>query len=116
MEFNYLDDESENLLKELLAYDELPKKTFRGYTIDFLVKKEYVVGVCKTTLSDIGPCYLVTGVTQKGRSYFEMKKKHEKEKRRLTRREWLIAIISAAIGAIIGSMPTWIPKIMNRFM
>lgn len=108
MDFNYLDDESENLLKELIAYDELPKKTFRGYTIDFLIKEEYVVGVCTTTLSDIGPCYLVTGITQKGKSYFEMKKKHEKEKKRVTRREWKIAIIGAIIGALIGLIPTFI--------
>ncbi|MCD7944087.1 MAG: hypothetical protein LUH43_04260 [Clostridia bacterium] len=104
MEFNFLDNESENLLKELLAYDELPKKTFRGYTIDFLVKQEYVVGACTTTFSDIAPCYLIIGITQKGKSYFEMKKKYEKEKRRFTRREWMIAVISAIIGALIGQI------------
>lgn len=115
MEFKYLDAESEQLLKELLTYDELPKKTFRGETIDYLVKKDYVDGRCTTTLSDIGPCYLVTAIRQKGRSYFEMKAKYEKEQKKLSRREWKIAIISAVIGALIGLLPTIIQCIQKMF-
>ena len=106
MEFEYLDLESEDLLKRILSYDKIPKQTFRGPTIDYLVKKDYVDGRCVTTLSDSGPCYLITNVTQKGKTYFELKKKYEKEQKKLSRREWKIAIISALIGGIIGLLPT----------
>ena len=105
MSFEYLDKESEQLLKEILELKELPKSMYRGETIDFLVKNDYLDGRCTTTLSDIYPCYIVTAVRQKGKTYFEMKQKHEKEQKKLSRREWKIAIISAIIGAIIGLIP-----------
>lgn len=46
-------------------------------------------------------------VTQKGLTYFEMKKKYEKETRRITKRE----VISAIIGACIGLIPWLISMI-----
>lgn len=106
MSFEYLDAESETLLKEILGYEQLPKHTLRGAVIKNLVELSYVEGKDVTTLSDIGTCYLLTGITQKGKSYFELKQKHEKEEKRLSRREWWIAIISALIGAIMGLMPS----------
>lgn len=106
MEFEFLDSESENLLEELLESDSLISKPIMGDTIEFLVIQNYVEGVSARALEDTCPCYIISGVTQKGRSYFELKKRYEKEKRRLTRREWKIAIISAIVGAIIGLMPT----------
>lgn len=114
MGFEYLDKESEQLLKEILELKELPKSTFRGETIDFLVKNHYLDGICTTTLSDIGPCYIVKAVKQKGKAYFEMKHKYEKEQKKLSRREWKIAIISAIIGAIIGLIPYVIQLFLNK--
>lgn len=38
-----------------------------------------------------------------------------REERQLTRREWRIAIVSAAIGAFIGLLPTIIPWIISLF-
>jgi hypothetical protein len=38
-----------------------------------------------------------------------------REERQLSRREWRIAIVSAAIGAFIGLLPTIIPLIISLF-
>ena len=38
-----------------------------------------------------------------------------REERQLSRREWRIAIVSAAIGAFIGLLPTIIPWIISLF-
>lgn len=59
--------------------------------------------------ADNVPYYLV--VLDKGLSYADMKKAHEKAERRLSRREWKISVISAVIGAAVGLIPsiiTWI--------
>lgn len=106
MAFEFLDSESEALLKNLLKSAVLPKEAQQGTVIENLVKLGYLKGLDVTTLSNAGPCYLLTGVTQKGKSYFELKSKHEKEQRKLSRREWKIAIISTIIGAIIGLIPS----------
>lgn len=106
MEFEYLDNETEELLKELLTYEYPTQKDVIGEAIEYLVEKKYVSGISSKTLSDIKPRYILTGVTQKGKSYFELKKKYEKEQRKITRREWIIAIVSALIGAAIGLIPT----------
>ncbi len=109
MEFKYLDDESEKMLKEILNNERFDvKHTYQGYVIERLIENKYVDGLCSTTLSDSVPCYIVIGVTQKGKTYFESKEKYEKEKRRVIRREWIIAIISAAVGALIGLIPTFL--------
>lgn len=106
MEFNYLDSESEKLLSKLLACDFSENNEFEGETIEGLVQSGYVKGISSKTLSDTKPKYIVTGLTQKGKSYFELKEKYEREKRKVTRREWAIAIISTVVGAVIGSMVT----------
>lgn len=104
MEFEYLDKESEDLLSSLINRE--PGDNIQGTAIQNLIEKQYVSGLEFTTLQDSEPCYVFTGVRQKGKSYFEMKDKYEKEQKRLSRREWKIAIISAVIGAIIGLIPT----------
>lgn len=106
MEFEYLDNETEELLKELLTYEYTTKKDVTGEAIEYLVERKYINGISSRTLSDIKPRYTLTGVTQKGKSYFELKKKYEKQQRKITRREWIIAIVSALIGAVIGLIPT----------
>lgn len=54
-----------------------------------------------------GTSYLI--VKMVGFDEFEIWLKHEiKKERRLKRREWIIAIVSAAIGALIGLIPTFI--------
>lgn len=106
MNFEYLDNESEQLLKKILELNELHNSTFRGESIDFLVKNEYLEGICTTSYSDFEPCYIITAIRQKGKTYFEMKAKYEKEQKSLSNREWKIAIISAIIGAIIGLIPS----------
>lgn len=106
MEFKYLDDESEKMLKEILNNERFDvKHTYQGYVIKHLIENKYVDGLCSTTLSDSIPCYIVIGVTQKGKTYFESKEKYEKEKRRVIRREWIIAI---TVGALIGLIPTFL--------
>jgi len=110
MEFENLDNESENLLRTLM--DKGYGENIQGYAMKYLVENKYVGGIEATTMSDLEPLYIFTGVCQKGKSYFEMKKKYEIEKKRLSHREWKIAIISAVIGAIIGLIPTIIQFIL----
>ncbi|MBS5937603.1 hypothetical protein [Clostridium sp.] len=44
-------------------------------------------------------------VTNYGYTYFERKQKYIKEEKRLKRREWKIAIISAIVGGLVGLIP-----------
>ena len=105
-EFNYLDEESEKVLREILNLDNVINTNYQGTAIEYLIINGYVSGASARTLSDTEPLYILTGITQKGKSYFERKKKYEKEKRKLSRREWCIAIISAIVGALIGLIPS----------
>ena len=106
MEFECLDIESEKLLEELLADEIVLNKNVRGTAIEYLVKHNYIDGILAVTSEDTDPLYVVTRITQKGKCYFEQKKIYKKESRKMSRREWIIAIISAIIGGIIGQMPT----------
>ena len=105
-EFEYLDRESEDLLKKILQMDNVVNENLRGSAIEHLVLNGYLTGVNGRSFSDIEPVYILTGITQKGKTYFELRKRHEKEKQKLSRREWRIAIISAIIGAIVGLIPS----------
>lgn len=49
--------------------------------------------------------YRIT-ILNKGLHYFEEKKKALKTEKKLSHREWKIAIVSAIIGAVIGLIPT----------
>lgn len=111
MEFEYLDNESEDLLRILMNKDY--RENIQGHAMKYLVENKYVRGIDATTMSDLEPCFIFTGVCQKGKSYFEMKNKYEIEQKKLSHREWKIAIISAVIGAIIGLIPTIIQFIFK---
>ena len=115
MGLEYLDEESENILRELLNKDNILNKTMSGTAIEWLVKQGYVEGSVYTTLSSTEPMYVLMGITQKGKSYFALKEQYEKEQKKLSKREWEIAIISAVLGALIGLLPTIITIIINLF-
>ena len=106
MAFEYLDTESENVLRNLLFEKSVLNKNVSGAVIEALINQGYIKGVDCKSLSDIEPRYVLTEITQKGKTYFELKQKFEKEEKRLSHREWKIAIISALIGAIIGLIPS----------
>ena len=102
MDFTYLDKESEVLLKELIQIDDFSEIIKSGPSIQHLLENGFIKGLDITSYdSEIMPEILIEMVTQKGITYLEMKKKYEKEKRRITRRE----VISAIIGACIGLIP-----------
>ncbi|MGD6731854.1 MAG: hypothetical protein ACPKMZ_12405 [Pleomorphochaeta sp.] len=108
MDFNYLDKESEALLKELKQTDDFSEITKSGPSIQHLLENGFIKGFDITTDdSKVIPEIIIEMVTQKGLTYFEMKKKYEKEKKRITRRE----VISAIIGACIGLIP-WLISII----
>ena len=108
MAFQFLDEESEKLLLSLLKKGSIYDENVSGTAIEYLVNQGYVTGKDCRTLSDMEPKYVVFGITQKGKTYFELKNKYEKEEKRLSNREWRIAIISALIVAVIGLIPSLI--------
>ena len=95
MDFQYLDKESENVLQSLLEKDSIFNENISGTAIENLVNQGYINGNDCRTLSDLEPKYVLIDITQKGKTYFEMKQKYEKEQKKLSHREWEIAIISA---------------------
>lgn len=106
MEYDPLDKESENLLHELLDISGAEGREIYGAVAENLVVGGYLKAIDVRTLSDSGPRYLVAEITQKGKAYFEMKAYTERERRRLSKREWFIAIVSALIGSLLGLIPT----------
>lgn len=76
--------------------DALLRDTFRGL-------KE--CGYIKTQWADNIPYYLA--LTVDGHNYTANKKTAKKAERKLSRREWRIAVVSAIIGGIVGLIP-WI--------
>lgn len=117
MGFEYLDEESESLLQSLIKKNTIHNCKVNGTAIELLVIKGYVKGISCKTLSDVEPRYLLIEITQKGKTYFEAKRQYEKEKKRLSKREWKIAIISVILGGIIGLLPTiirWIKLLLIK--
>lgn len=106
MSFEYLDRECEKLLKELIEKNGILNINFGGTAITHLIEKGYVNAIETTTLSDKEKNFTLIGITQKGKTYFELKVKYERDQKQLSIREWKIAIVSAIIGAIIGLIPT----------
>ena len=94
MEFDYLDTESENLLKELLDYDKRGQEV-PGAAMEYLVKSGYVEGFNSRTCED-----------KEGKTYFERKTRYEKEQKRKSLREWIYMFVGAILGFVI-------PKIVN---
>lgn len=105
MDFQCLDKESENLLSSLLKKDSIFYENISGTAIAYLVNQGYVEGKSCRTLSDKEPRYVLSGITQKGKTYFELKNKYRKKEKQLSHRKWKIAIITTLIGAIIGLVP-----------
>ena len=70
-------------------------------TFSELRENDYI----NTQWADNIPYFL--SITVDGHNYFINKKKFERESRKLSHREWKIAIISSVIGACIGLIP-WI--------
>jgi len=105
-EFEYLDEESEKVLRRILQMDDVINVNYRGASIAHLVNSGFVLGVDAKAMADLEPVYVLQGVTQKGKTYFENKKRIRKEKRKFSRREWYIAIVSSIIGAVIGLIPS----------
>ena len=62
-------------------------------------------GYVKTQWADNIPYYL--SLTVDGQNYFTNKKAAKKAEKKLSRREWRIAVISAIIGGMVGLIP-WI--------
>lgn len=107
MPFEYLDDECEKILTELLKMDSVLNINRFGSAIGNLIDSGYIKGFCSTTFSDTEDCYVLSTITQKGRTYFELKEKYIKDQKKLNSREWKIAIVSVLLGAIIGLLP-WV--------
>ena len=80
MDFEYLDNESENVFGGLLKMDSVLNCSESGTAIELLVTKGYVNGKACRALSDVEPRYVLIDITQKGKTYFELKQKYEKEK------------------------------------
>ncbi|MCL2051773.1 MAG: hypothetical protein FWG91_08615 [Lachnospiraceae bacterium] len=74
--------------------------------VENLVRKDYVSNSAYAK-GDGNHKRWTLAVTLKhpGRDYFNRKKLYKKEQKKLTHREWKIAITSALVGAIIGLIP-----------
>lgn len=116
MEFDYLDDESEKVLKDIISNDGSLGQSFEGEAIEYLVKYGFIKGSNISTTSSPKSCYLLIGLTQKGKAYFELKEKHEKELKRVSRREWAIGIIGAVIGYLIPTIVESLSKLVVYFL
>ncbi|WP_329380451.1 hypothetical protein [Anaerofustis butyriciformans] len=100
MEFEYLDEESEELLKELIEDKDLFLKRMSGIALENLIDKGFVSGENSTYTIDREPHYDNLKIKQKGYTYFEMKEKYEKEKRKEFIFE-LIKILPKFLSSII---------------
>lgn len=109
MELDYLDTESENLLKEMLDHGKRGQEV-SGAAMEYLVKSRYVEGLNSRTCEDKEPKYILTEITQKGKTYFERKTRYEKEQKRKSLRELIYLFVGAILGAILGVVT---PKICN---
>lgn len=61
-------------------------------------------GYVNFSWSDGGP-YWINNITNQGLEYFQDKEECENKEKKLNKREYKIAIISALIGAIVGLIP-----------
>ena len=104
MKFEHLDKDTEKLLKNLISEETLIKqgKIYSGTAIEKLFEEGYVDGCDVQTMSNRNKTYQIYGITQKGKSYFEQKSLEYREQKNKKIREWVIPIITAIIGAVIG--------------
>lgn len=118
MAFEELSPNAEKLLQEIIEH-RLPngccdsehwKNRFENISFDedtrlrSLFKELREQEMISVQWADNYPYYLA--LLDKGYSDKESKKAYTKEKRKLSRREWRIAIVSAIIGGIIGLIPS----------
>lgn len=118
MRYN-LPENCENELKDLVDYEgNLQVYWFKKYNYANMTDKEIDKfegiaqqlesnGYVNLSWADSGPP-IIGSISNEGRTYFENQKKMEKEQRKMNRREWRIAIVSAIIGALVGLIPYFI--------
>lgn len=94
MEFEYLDEESEELLKELIEDKDLFVKRMSGIALENLIDKGFVSGENSTYTIDREPHYDNLKIKSKGYTYFEMKEKYEKEKRKENISDWIKSLLN----------------------
>lgn len=111
MDFELLDCESEKQLKALLSSTNIAGKRVQGTAIENLILGDYVVGNAIAVLSSTGPDFILTRLTHKGKTYFENKANYAKEKKKLAKREWKIAIFCTLGGGLLGLIPTFLQVI-----
>jgi hypothetical protein len=112
MSFEKLDCESEQQLSELLKMPAVLNYNCSGTAIEHLILQGYVKGGDVRELSDTEPSYVLYEITQKGKTYFEQKDLMQKDKKELSKREWIIATVSAAVGATVGVLIEQITKFL----
>lgn len=113
MNYQELSPQGETLLKEIIDLQASGQdnaaywsKRFDGLSMqqDTLLRDTFrelrECGYVKTQWADNIPYYL--SLTVDGHNYFTNKKAAKKAERKLSRREWRIAVISAIIGGMVG--------------
>jgi len=114
--FNYLSVNGEKVLKYAIEHETEPDrgtdiiiKDMRFSQLHDIAKELHSRGFAHN-LSTTTSVILI--LKQPGRDYFLEKKRYQKENQKFGRREWVIAISSASIGAIIGLIP-WIVSLVS---
>ena len=122
MAFEALTPNAEKLLQEIIDHKNdgivYWDNRYRGMRLDekerlgSLFKELENNGLVKVRWASNHP-YRIS-IFDDGYTYTERKKVDEKEKKKLNRREWRIAVISAVIGAVIGLIPTIVQWLMGK--
>lgn len=124
MKFNELSKEAEYLLKEIIEYNQKPSEEY-GHWLHRFQKLSFdddsrLRSVFKE-VKDAGFIHLQWGdgipyfieITNAGYTYFDAKKESLKKQKKLSRREWVIAIVSAIIGGAVGLIPYLLSLLNN---
>lgn len=122
MAFEALTPNAEKLLQEILAHRDNATDYWRerfdhlsgdeDMRIRSLFRELKEAELIDTMWADNFPYQIA--ITDNGYTYTERKKADTKEKKKLSRREWRIAIVSAIIGAVIGLIPTIVQWLMGK--
>ena len=107
MNYQELSPQGETLLKEIidLQASGQDNAAYWSKRFDGLFRELRECGYVHIQWADNIPYYL--SLTADGQNYFTNKKDAKKAERKLSRREWRIAVISAIIGGMVGLIP-WI--------
>lgn len=98
--FELLDKESEEQLRYLTENNKR-QTNFTSSTFEYLYQNGFVKAIKAPTMSSPN-LFIFQDLTHKGKIYFEEKKKHTKEKRKLTRRDWIMMISSIILSGIVS--------------